>query len=140
MSGRRLAIAASGLVLSAAVAGLWTNGSPWEHRERRIDARRAEDLLAMETAVHAFHRREGRLPASVEAFADQVSGNTRDPEHGAPYEYRALDDRRFELCARFSLPGTGRRPGQYGGEGPWRHPAGRHCFERKVAPAGGGAG
>jgi hypothetical protein len=42
-----------------------------------------------------------------------------DPETGAPYEYRRVDGNRYELCATFTGDG---------GEGFWRHSAGRHCY------------
>lgn len=141
--GRRLAGVASAAMLAAVGAGLWINGSPAEQRDRRLDERRVADLRGLEVAVGKFHGREGRLPGSLEDLAARLASDAperlADPVDGQPYEYRPLDARRFELCARFAHPGTGEFYGQVpGGFRPWRHDAGRQCFVRELtAPAVG---
>jgi hypothetical protein len=132
IAGRTLAIIATGAMLAAAGAGLWINGSPLEQRERRIDERRVQELAALESAVRTFHDRHGKLPSSLDALADLASRNARDPADGQPYVYRVLDERRFELCARFSHPGGGRAHRWDAGDMSWRHAAGRQCFPREV--------
>ena len=131
--GRKLAVAVSVAMVLAVAAGLWINGSPLEHRERRIDLRRVDDLATIDSAVTDFHEREGRLPGSLADLADLAPERSRDPVDGQPYEYRRLDERRYELCARFALPGTGMRyPQVETRQLPWRHEAGRHCFVRRL--------
>lgn len=137
--GRWLAGVAIAAVLVAVGAGLWVNGSPAEQRERRIDLRRIDDLRGLDLAVQRFHSRESRLPETLDELvarlADAPPEARQDPVDGQAYGYRPLDERRFELCARFAHPGSGRGPGQVpGGTRPWRHPAGRHCFIREIEP------
>lgn len=132
IAGRTLAIIVTGAMLAAAGAGLWINGSPGEHRERRVDLRRVEALAALESAVRTFHDRHGELPASLDALAELAPRRIRDPEDGQPYEYRVLDGRRFELCARFSHPGDGQGHVWSVEDMDWRHAAGRQCFPREV--------
>lgn len=99
-----------------------------------------EDLRTLDAAVQAFHDREGRLPDSLGAFTGQVPENTRDPVDGEPYEYRRLEGRRYELCARFTHPGPGRRGGLWqGNQASWRHAAGRQCFPRELLELRAGA-
>lgn len=56
--------------------------------------------------------------------------NARDPGTMEVYEYRPLDDRRFELCAAFERE-TGQSPAAFAA-GFWSHGAGRRCFQLMV--------
>ncbi len=128
---RILAIAASAVVVVAVVAGLIVLGSPQEERSRLLDARRVADLQQIVAAIEDHHAREQGLPAALDGV---VSGRDlpwlRDPSTGERYEYRVVDERRYELCAAFDRDAepapVPRRHGHPDFSG---HAAGRHCFE-----------
>ncbi len=122
--GAGIAVAAS---LAAAIA---TTGSPAQQRLKRFDERRERDLQGLQVAVDAHYRVEGRLPASLDVLAGGRAWDAdsfRDPATAQPYEYRVLDARRYELCARFSTASRHPRPAAVHG-----HPAGRHCIRHAV--------
>jgi len=131
-AGKRLALAASAVMLAAVGAGLWINGAPGEHRERRIDDRRAEALQAISIAIDAHYLAEGGLPPTLASLGLPASLHRRLPE-GEAVDYRVLDERRYELCLAFAHAGDG--PGRWHAGGmrhDWAHAAGRHCFTRVV--------
>lgn len=127
--GRRafggLAVAA---VAAVVITGLIVIGSPAEQRVRRLDERRVQDLAQIKGAVDAYWTTRGGLPESIaqltEAQGPYLRAHERDPDSGAPYEYRVLDAAVYELCAEFQRAFDDDNP--YMRE--WSHPAGRRCF------------
>ena len=120
-----VAIVFGAVAVVAVVAGLLLLGSPAAERNRRLDARRVDDLRALTRTVDLHWTRTGQLPSSL---ADLTANGgtalaTGDPASGAPYDYRVLNGRRFELCARFAATET-----TTGDRAFWSHPAGEHCF------------
>jgi hypothetical protein len=135
-----LARLAAVAVLAVTASGLFFSGSPREARLRQLDERRVEQLRALSGAIEAFARARGRVPDSLAVLLrlpDTFGAETlRDPASGRPFEYRALDSLRYELCAEFQLDDT--KPEAPGAVRPrsefWKHPAGRHCFTFEVTP------
>jgi hypothetical protein len=129
-------IAAVAVALTA-VLGLWMSGSPGMARADALDQRRAQDLQTIRQAVLHHQATFGALPDSLGALRDYGPGAhvpaLRDPVSETPYEYRRLDERRYELCATFERATdteTARTRSPYGDF--WRHPAGRACFTLTV--------
>ncbi|MCC7265015.1 MAG: hypothetical protein IT369_21060 [Candidatus Latescibacteria bacterium] len=127
--GRYFTWIASGAVALALIGSFALLDSPSQERVRRLDARRVEDLRLLAGAVDLHWSRAGALPLALEDLTREPGYPPlpADPETGAPYEYRALEAGRYELCAGFS---------QGSGEGPaltpadfWSHAAGRQCFQ-----------
>lgn len=116
---------------AAIVAALVLVGSPGDARQQRLDEQRVTDLGQIAISVNSYWRTNTRLPAALEEAAQGGAVSVpRDPESGEPYEYRALDSRRYELCATFARPSD--EPPEIN-EPPFRtHPAGRHCFTMAV--------
>jgi hypothetical protein len=127
---QRLAAIVTLVVMAAVITGIVILGSPAEERAKRIDLRRVNDLQRMENAVNFYFAERATLPASVEELSKQSGVRIgSDPVTGAAYRYRALDAERFELCGTFDRPST---PRMLTGVNLWEHPAGNHCFSRKV--------
>jgi hypothetical protein len=136
--GRRLAIAASIVVLVAVAAAVWVTGSPTAQRQARLDERRVSDLDEQEDAVENWFQEHGALPASLAALARQPGMRLAivDPETGSPYDYAATGARSYRLCARFSTDTALRaRTGDLARDVHWAHGVGRQCFERTIPPA-----
>jgi hypothetical protein len=121
---RQLVMAAAVVAVAAAViVGIATLDSPGLARSRRIDLQRTRDLYAISNAVHLHWSRHGALPEDLRTLPGLSSEETLDPVSGRPYDFRVIENDRYELCATFeaeSLPGS---------DNPWAHGAGRHCFE-----------
>jgi len=132
--GILIGASAACLVLGAVIAGIVLLESPKEARLRRFDERRVEDLRVLAFAVDAYWSREGRLPDSLSDLAEAqgVSEGLVDPETGEAYEYRALGERAFELCAVFAREArTSSRDVLLRSR--WDHDEGRTCFQRQAS-------
>jgi hypothetical protein len=124
---RALAIA---LVVAGIAAGLYILGSPAQARVDRLDQRRIQDLQQIEGMVKVYWGRQKHLPNALEELSAEpgMAINGTDPVTGAPYPYRVIDERTFELCAVFQgvSPRDGSSPNF------WLHGAGRQCFRPAV--------
>ena len=115
-----LAIAVSGFVAAAVIAGLYVTGTPAEQRARRQDEARLRDLADIANILHYHWRQYDALPADLGEVTAVVS---RDPVTDEPYEYRPKE-RTYELCAVFSLADADTQ-----NNGRWAHDAGPDCIE-----------
>ena len=116
-------------VTIAVITGIYLLGSPLEERARRLDDRRVQDLSGIAQAVDLYWTRESRMPASLDQLRSVTGAGitVADPSTGALYEYRQLDDGKYELCASFE--GESRDSNRLD-NGFWTHRAGRQCFQR----------
>lgn len=136
-SGRAMLALGAIVVAAAAAAGLVVIGSPASERQRRIDERRVEALASLSRAVEVYRSRHGRLPDNLAALerGTGVELADRDPETGRPFEYRAVGDAEYELCASFArVSDTPDRAPDF-----WSHGPGRTCFRftaEEVRPGG----
>ncbi|QUD86838.1 hypothetical protein [Phenylobacterium montanum] len=119
------------LVVASLAVGFYLVGPPGEVRAHRLDGERLSHLQSVESAVDSYQTQQGALPATLQAAVEQsnvVTGQTRDPETGAPLEYRRTSSTTYDLCARFaaaSSEGVAMR---------WRHGPGRQCFSFQIKP------
>jgi hypothetical protein len=131
--GRALLVAAGVVVIAAVVAAIVVE-PPEQARKKRLDDRRVQDLLTIETVVNEYWKRQQKLPASLVAL--QTSGlkaSIDDPETNVAYEYLPLSEKSYRVCANFALEtgNAGRRPWP-ANTVEWSHNAGRQCFERTL--------
>jgi len=132
LDGRVLVAAAAVVIAVVVAAALTVSGSPAQQRDARMDARRVQDLQRIEAAVQAYARQHDALPDSLDGLA-QVTDHSlslAEPDTGTGYGYGVDGAERFRLCAVFA---TDSRRGRGGlvAEG-WQHPAGPHCFQRRL--------
>lgn len=142
---RMVGWAAGVLALLTVVAGFFVIGTPWQARQYRLDEQRVSDLQSIQAQIVNFWQAKEKLPASLGALNDQISGYTVpvDPASGAAYTYKPGEGLSFQLCAIFDAESQ-----EYGDQkalvaptGPygstpenWKHGAGEQCFERTIDP------
>ncbi len=134
--GKTILAIATTLIVASIITGVILVGSPSEGRLQRFDSTRIGDLRAIVVAVDSHWERNERLPTSLDELGEdpRTQVNTLDPGSAQSYEYRALDEERYELCATFDLESpTPTRPSSADF---WRHGAGRQCFELTVDTSG----
>jgi hypothetical protein len=130
------------VVVAAVAIGIALLGPPAEERAHRIDERRVRDLAAIARTVDLYWTRHTRLPSTLEELVKEPGGNVRlnDPNTNDVYEYRPLEAKVYELCARFERDSPQADDGGrlaiargYPAEGGqfWSHGAGRQCFRRE---------
>ena len=122
----------SALVLVGCVVyALTLTGSPGSQRDTRLDGQRMSDLSNIADNIDLYWEMNEELPAGFDDmpgptyYIDRVD----DPETGTPYEYRALEAPRYELCAVFSTDSREQEREARFSERAWEHGAGRHCFQ-----------
>ncbi len=132
LSPERILVGVATIVIVAAcVAAFIVMDPPGVQRQRKLDERRIENLIRIESAIDAHAEAKDALPKDLEDAIGSAPwiDMPRDPETGAAYGYERIDATRYRLCAEFALRSRG-GSGQSQGV-PWEHPAGRHCFERE---------
>jgi type II secretory pathway pseudopilin PulG len=136
VQGRSLLIAAAVVIAAAIAAALSVMGLPEQQRQLRMDERRVQDLQRIEAAIQAHARLHDALPANLAGIepATALGLTLAEPDTGAPYGYRPGEGGRFELCAVFA---TESAAAGRAAAGDWLHPAGPHCFQRRLAVAAG---
>ncbi|MEQ1827351.1 MAG: DUF5671 domain-containing protein [Pirellula sp.] len=127
------------LVGIAVVVGFSMVKSPFEARQRRLDAKRLTDLREIHQAIErmvlkdAYQSREQiqPLPKDLHEVAEFVSSDEYrrklsiiDPVHGTEYRYVVTGNSTFELWAEFAFE----EQSEYN----WRHPPGLICFQLDI--------
>ena len=139
--GRTLALAAVAVAAATVAVSVYLIGSPTTQREVRIDQRRVHELQQIGQLVELYAREHGTLPTDLATLAGQPGQRmaTADPASGQAYRYEPVGERQYRLCATFSTDTAqpqapiGRAPSADAAA--WNHPAGPHCFERRLDPA-----
>ncbi len=137
VSGRFvLAGLATAVVVIAVVRGLVMLGPPSEARARQLDQRRVQDLRMITSLADVYWARHGALPSTLEELSSEpgMRPTSRDPVSGEPYAYRALDAKKYELCAEFEHDSTELPQGF--DVAFWSHGVGRRCFPFSVRENG----
>ena len=135
LDGRALVAAAAVVIVATVAAALMVGGSPAQQRDARMDARRVQDLQRIEGAVQAYARQHDVLPDTLDGLGQATDHNLSlaEPDTGAGYGYGIDGAGRYRLCAVFITDSRGEPArADHVGEG-WRHPAGPHCFQRRLA-------
>lgn len=132
--GRWLLAAGAVAMAAAVVAAIVVMGGPGTQRAARLDERRVDDLMRLQSRIERHAKEEGALPADLGALAQRDGVPLRDTgPDGEPYRYEAVDARHYRLCATFATDDTGAAAAGARWRGDeWRHPAGSHCFARTV--------
>lgn len=117
-----------GVVLVAIALGLYLAGSPADARLRRLDQRRLDDLRGLKYATEQYWTRNKRLPSDLPALSRDARQDLHlhDPTSNQLYDFRALTDTTYELCADFQRLSSEKAPDQ---DTFWSHGPGRQCFQ-----------
>lgn len=138
------------VVIGMLVLGFLLAGSPNHQRKVRMDEQRLNDLSSIQSQITSYWQTKRELPQDLKALRNDLSYFylPQDPQTGEDYEYRAVSDLSFELCATFELALESSDESStvrydYGGYNPypytgqvhiWDHGVGRTCFERTIDP------
>jgi hypothetical protein len=133
-------------VVGAIIGGFIVGGGPAKQRLYQLDQRKVEALNQLQYDVTYFWQRTRRLPVKLDELAmDNYVTLPLQPETGAPYEYRTVNETSFELCAEFNLdrPDQNRNyatPVKVIGESRYQsiyerdYTQGRNCFTVTINP------
>jgi type II secretory pathway pseudopilin PulG len=121
-----LAVIAVVVVAGTIAAGLIFAGSPSIARQRRLDARRREDLQLLTRSIDAYYSHHQALPPFLDTLSavHELNDIPVDPETHAPYRYEVTGPTGYRLCATFEQPADDAY-----GAGTWGHGIGSVCFD-----------
>lgn len=117
------------IVCAAVITGFFVVGSPLNERVKRFDARRVNDLTALQYEIINYWQAKAKLPDTLAAVKDDIRGVSvpSDPETSIAYEYAVTRSNQFSLCATFARASDTNMPNDE-----WAHGAGRTCFTRTI--------
>ncbi len=136
---RRMGIASAIVMLISAGVGFTLIDSPMLARAKAFDAQRASDIQRLQGGVQNYFNKYQRMPESLEALREE--GMVRkfvlsDPDTGEPYEFRAVNEQTYEICAIFTTDNRDEDKEFYSPRGPYGasylHGPERTCFEQNI--------
>ena len=120
------------LAVVSLVAALYAVGSPFRQRLLQLDASRVSDLRSIQQKVETYYERQGILPATLEALAENPTtflDRTNDPVTGTAYRYKRTADDTYTLTAIFDLPSPpDREQPRWNRDGFFSHSSGEQLF------------
>ena len=123
------------VVVAALGYSMFLFGTPGEQRDLRLDQERVSNLSRIARNVNTYWNLNGTLPGSFEDMPGSrfTIRSVNDPESNNRYEYNALGDADYELCAVFSTnTDKSRDPRREFSDTAWGHGIGRTCFHLKA--------
>tara|TARA_Y100000310_G_C20411763_1_gene682361 strand:+ start:369 stop:824 length:456 start_codon:yes stop_codon:yes gene_type:complete len=134
-SGEQIFVAVVSIaVVASIIYGFVLIGSPAGQRLVKFDQTREGDLQNIAFAIDAYWERNDQIPESLEDLKSPLFHvrSITDPKTGVEYEYRALTDVSYELCAVFETESSqAARPIPFSAQ-TWEHGIGKVCFENEV--------
>ena len=127
-----LAWVVSAVVIGAVVTAILLD-PPGVQRQRKMDARRVEDLSSIQRATEEYWNRHKVLPTDLATLAKEpgLRVAATDPDTGSPYVYEVTGLNSYRLCAVFAFDSSERAAVPYYSV-TWAHGAGRHCFDLTI--------
>ncbi len=126
-----LKVAAVVVVVATVGYSIYVVGTPGQQRDVRLDQERIEDLRSISRNIDTYLELNEEMPASLfDLLGPQYYVRSiEDPDTGAPYEYRIIDETDYELCAVFAAESPERRDERRPfSETIWDHGPGLTCF------------
>ena len=129
------------VIMTLLVSGLLLIDSPVVARQKTWDNEKQNELRQLRDQIGYEFDMIKSLPQNLFAL-DLDQSLIMDDQNHKPYEYRILEDTKFELCADFNLASTDsmgdpnayvRYPGS--GFDNFDHKAGRNCYTLEVTPS-----
>jgi hypothetical protein len=121
------------IVIGAVITAIVLLDPPGVQRQRKMDARRIDDLINIQRAAEVYWTRHKVLPPDLARLGKEsgIVVPANDPETGAPYIYEVTGPKSYRLCAVFARD-TAEKHAMPSYQIQWAHGAGRHCFDLKI--------
>lgn len=140
-TGKILLYIAGAIVVGVVIWGVLLVGSPAFNRKLSGDLNRLEDLQGLKGGIETFYEQEAKLPLNLQDL-DKVRSwrnhGLEDPITKITYDYKAVDEFNYELCATFELTSkdadlerNSYYPYPIDGK-IWSHEVGHHCFKFEI--------
>ncbi len=125
------------VIIAVFVASLFFVESPTETRNRKLDDVILENFDRIDGAIYTYYQDNKTLPESLEEIKAEFTyindENLKDPVTEEKFEYKIIDDKKYELCATFR---TSNQDEEETGYSPykefWPHDIGHQCLKQRV--------
>ncbi|MDD5071635.1 MAG: DUF5671 domain-containing protein [Patescibacteria group bacterium] len=125
------------LVIAVFTASLFIVESPTETRNRKFDNFILDNFNNIDMAIASYYKEFGELPESLNELKSEYSylgeDAIKDPASKILFDYRAVDNNTYELCATFMASNKDEDAAEYSYyKDRWAHDAGYQCLQQKV--------
>ena len=123
-------------IVAAIVYGFFLIGSPAGQRLERFDKIREADMQNIAFGIDAYWERNDELPAALEDLQTPFYHvrSIADPKTGELYEYTAVTDLSYQLCATFESESDADARAPFS-VNVWEHGAEKTCFDLEAKKA-----
>ncbi len=124
------------IILSAFVASLFMVESPKQTRNRRIDRDILNAFSRLDSEINSYYQEFKELPEDLDDLKKERvyldKEDMTDPETGKMYEYKIVEDKKYELCAEFRTSNKDPEEAKMYIYHNREHDAGYHCLNYKA--------
>lgn len=125
------------LILIVFTTALFLVESPREAKNRKLDYIVLDDFNEIDRAINQYMNEYEKLPSDLESLLSEYryldENNLQDPLSKEKYEYKIIEDNKYELCAIFRTSNLEDEAYRYGGQKDrWPHDQGKQCISQKV--------
>ncbi|MDD4409902.1 MAG: DUF5671 domain-containing protein [Candidatus Pacebacteria bacterium] len=125
------------VVLIIFISSFFIVESPMEARNRKMDQKIISNLDAINRGVDQYYNDKKVLPENLdmikaEGYSYIDTSQFIDETTSGYYEYRVIDDKKFELCATFNSSNMNADNNNNYYDMNWRHDKGHQCITRRV--------
>lgn len=113
-------------------AAIFIMEPPSLQRQRKLDARRIDDLRNITRHIETYWQRHKSLPTNLVMLSSEPGSVNifTDPVTATPYVYVPTGKTKYKLCATFGTDSSNEESQPYYGLGIWSHKKGYQCFDQ----------
>lgn len=129
------------IVLGVFIVALFVVESPTETRKRKLDQRIINNFYEIDASLNNYYIKNDKLPETLEDLKEDarylISEELNNPITNQAYEYKILEDDKYELCTTFNSSNVAELKDEYGyrADKMWLHEAGYQCLSQTVSIA-----
>ncbi len=125
------------VVIAVFIASLFFVESPTETRNRKFDANILNKFDQIDSEINSYYMDKQALPTDLAALKSEfpyiMDSDLQDPATNKAFDYKTLEDNKYELCATFRTSNLANQDSQdVYRKDRWPHDSGYQCLTQKV--------
>jgi len=124
------------VIVAIFITSLFIVESPTATRNRRVDDAVLNKFNNIDSALITYYNDNEKLPADLGMLRVEVlylrADDIEDPVSGKPFDYRVLENDKYELCADFRTSNLDPESPDIFVNKRWPHDAGYQCLSQKI--------
>ncbi len=123
-------------VLIVFISSLFVVEPPSEIRNRKMDDLILRDFSSLQRAIDEYYSENSNLPNNLAVLKEEYNyindDVLKDPETNRIYDYKIIDNKKYELCAVFRTANTEPELNYNFYKSDWLHESGEQCIEQRI--------